>query len=430
MDDFYSVFEKNFRGTREQILQRLDAYDDFLAPILDVDSEAWALDLGCGRGEWLEKLHQRGFNVHGVDLDASMLQSCKDKGLRVYCQDALAYLKSQPDSSQSVVTAFHVVEHITFDQLRTLLAQAMRVLKPAGLLILETPNPENLVVATRSFYLDPTHLRPIPPELLTFLVRHAGYETVKLLRLQEDPALVGQDEVSLSDVIHGVSPDYAVVAQKGAPQALSALFANAFMKDRGIGLQTLVDRFDQFNRMHDQEFAQRLDELASKQNKSHEMLQELIQQNALFFEENRKLQQGIAEVLEWEKKSLFWGIINVISSLRLRIKFLCQYGVMRSVKNIFLLILIGVKNYIDGKPHLRQKIAKFLRKIGIFPVVKQLFNRLGGSLQTGKIEINDTQFGKAAQHINARYRGDLPMSARAEEIKNQLNRALDEQEKR
>ena len=85
---------------------------------------------------------------------------------------------------------------------------------PGGLLIMETPNPENIVVATRNFYLDPTHQRPIPPMLLAFVAEYAGFARVKTLRLQESKELVNKGDVSLQDVFAGASPDYAVVAQK------------------------------------------------------------------------------------------------------------------------------------------------------------------------------------------------------------------------
>ena len=100
-------------------------------------------------------------------------------------------------------------------------AQALRVLVPGGVLILETPNPENLVVGTSSFYLDPTHERPLPWQLLSFLAEHHGFERVKTLRMQESAHLAARvarhEALSLMDVLGGASPDYAIVAQKAAP---------------------------------------------------------------------------------------------------------------------------------------------------------------------------------------------------------------------
>ena len=132
----------------------------------------------------------------------------------------------------------------------TLVAEALRVLKPGGLLIMETPNPENIVVATRNFYLDPTHQRPIPPMLLAFVAEYAGFARVKTLRLQESKELVNRGDVSLQDVFAGASPDYAVVAQKHAPDDVLALTSEAFSVDYGLSLENLLSRWDsRFDRL-------------------------------------------------------------------------------------------------------------------------------------------------------------------------------------
>ena len=117
-DGFYRAFEERYRGSRELIKGRLVAYRPFVEPLLEAYPSATALDLGCGRGEWLELLVESGFKPIGVDLDKGMLEACLERGLPVEQGDALAYLSALPDESQAVVSAFHVVEHITFDQLR------------------------------------------------------------------------------------------------------------------------------------------------------------------------------------------------------------------------------------------------------------------------------------------------------------------------
>jgi SAM-dependent methyltransferase len=200
-DSFYRLFEDRFRGSRELIQSRLEVYLPFVQPLLQFYPDGLVLDLGCGRGEWLELLTANGFKTIGVDLDSGMLEDCKERGLHVNKADAIAFIASLPNESQVIVSAFHVVEHIPFDQLRELVAHALRVLRPGGLLILETPNPENIVVATRSFYLDPTHTRPIPAELLGFVAEHAGFERVKTLRLQEDQGLCNKVDISLQNVL-------------------------------------------------------------------------------------------------------------------------------------------------------------------------------------------------------------------------------------
>jgi O-antigen chain-terminating methyltransferase len=118
------------------------------------------------------------------------------------------------------------------------------VLKPAGLIVLETPNPENLFVATRSFYLDPTHLNPIPPELLSFAVEFAGFSRVKILRLQEDKELANSSKISLTNIIKSASPDYSVIGQKPATMDLTEKFSSAFDIEYGLSLEMLLNKWD------------------------------------------------------------------------------------------------------------------------------------------------------------------------------------------
>lgn len=243
--DFYRAFEDRYRGARALIHARLQAYQPFIAPLPGVYQPAQAIDLGCGRGEWLELLQDAGFAPQGIDLDAGMLAACIERGLPVTQGDALAHLQSLGDASQCLVSGFHIAEHLPFDDLHTLVQQALRVLQPGGLLILETPNPENIEVGTSSFYLDPTHQRPIPPLLLSFLLEHHGFARVKTVRLQEPAGLHQRSDVGLADVLSGVSPDYAVVAQKAATADILARLDTAFSTRYGIDLKELAARYDE-----------------------------------------------------------------------------------------------------------------------------------------------------------------------------------------
>jgi SAM-dependent methyltransferase len=241
---FYRAFEDRHRGSRELIRERQGVYFPFIEPLKELYSERKALDLGCGRGEWLEILQQAGFEPLGVDLDQGMLEACIELGLPVELNDALGALKKLPDDSQALVSGFHIAEHIPFDDLKVLVTEALRVLKPAGLLILETPNAENLVVGAQNFYLDPTHERPIPHLLLSFLTEFTGFNRTKLMRLHEPAVLAEGGAVGLMDVLGGTSPDYAVVAQKVAPVEQLAIFDDAFGKDYGLALDILAQRYD------------------------------------------------------------------------------------------------------------------------------------------------------------------------------------------
>jgi SAM-dependent methyltransferase len=244
--NFYKVFEDQYRGSRELIKSRLSVYVPFIKQIQSAYPDAVALDLGCGRGEWLELLQDNQFSGSGIDLDDGMLSACRSHGLNVQTGDAITHLKSVPDDSLCIVSGFHIAEHLSLEDLQILIKEALRVLRPAGLLILEAPNTENLVVGTSSFYLDPTHRRPLPSALLSFLTRYFGFARAKILGVQESiPLLEEHGPTSLFAVLSGVSPDYAVIAQKGGDAVTLASFDAVFTKEYGLTLEVLAKRYQE-----------------------------------------------------------------------------------------------------------------------------------------------------------------------------------------
>jgi SAM-dependent methyltransferase len=265
-NNFYKAFEDQHRGSRETIKSRLAVYMPFIQKIQEVHPNATALDLGCGRGEWLELLKDHQLSASGIDLDDGMLSACRSRGLNVQTGDAIAHLKSLPADSLSIVSGFHIAEHLSLGDLEALIKEALRVLKPAGLLILEAPNTENLVVGTSSFYLDPTHQRPLPSALLSFLVGYLGFTRSKVLGVQESvPLREEHGPTSLFAVLSGVSPDYAVIAQKaGGPKEIRA-FDAAFEKEYGLKLEDLANRYQK-----------QIDELTRKTELSHQRLEKLL----------------------------------------------------------------------------------------------------------------------------------------------------------
>lgn len=246
--DFYRAFEKVHRGPRELIKSRLTAYLPFILPLRQVDNACTGVDLGCGRGEWLELMRENGIDVQGIDLDQGMLEAAHESGLNATHGDAIQHLQSLAPESQMLVTAFHLAEHLPFERLHMLVQEALRVLKPGGVLILETPNPENITVGTTTFYIDPTHQRPIPPPLLSFVATYHGFEKVRILKLQEAAGLADNDALTLMNVLDGVSPDYAVAAQKSGAPDISAATAPAFERECGLSLGHLADKYEQQSR--------------------------------------------------------------------------------------------------------------------------------------------------------------------------------------
>jgi len=214
LDSLYISFEDELRGTRDEIQERLRIYLPYLQGAGSV------LDVGCGRGEWLELLRHEEIPARGVDWNRFMVQECREHGLEVEEADALEYLGRVPDASLGAVTVFHMVEHVPFRKLIQLLDDVTRILQPGGVAIFETPNPNNLLVGSRNFYFDPTHRNPIPSETLRFLVESRGLCQVEVLPLNPcDPCnLVPNEDGSpvvqrFNEYFYGPQ-DYAVIGRK------------------------------------------------------------------------------------------------------------------------------------------------------------------------------------------------------------------------
>lgn len=242
--DFYIAFEDRYRGSRELIKQRQTSYLPYIEPLKAIYPNLKAIDLGCGRGEWLELLKENGVDASGVDLDDAMLSSCIASNLNVKKIDAISALQGLPNASLQIISGFHIAEHLPFEQLIELIHQALRVLSPGGLLILETPNSENIQVATSNFYLDPTHRNPIPAQLLSFLMTYSGFAFTTELRLNADISPAEDTWLTLRNVLTGVSRDYAIIAQKAHKDSdLNALTQIASQK-LGLSFEDLVGPFD------------------------------------------------------------------------------------------------------------------------------------------------------------------------------------------
>ena len=228
LDAMYATFEDRFRGTRDDIKDRQQVY---LQAILESGAgteHAPVLDLGCGRGEWLELLRDRQLIGRGVDLNQIFVRQCLDNGLQVVKRDALAYLRDLPNNALGAITGFHIIEHLPTRILVSLLDEALRTLRPGGIAIFETPNPENLVVGACNFYMDPTHHNPMPPAMTQFLVEARGFVRCEIRRLHNrelieplhllEPETPGALELNrllqMANEHYLSAPDYAVIGYK------------------------------------------------------------------------------------------------------------------------------------------------------------------------------------------------------------------------
>ncbi|MCA1578842.1 MAG: methyltransferase domain-containing protein [Acidobacteria bacterium] len=216
LDNLYASFEDRFRGEREEVQQRLEVYLPFLAAAQVTNG---VLDVGSGRGEWLRLLRATGIECHGVDRNRVFVEECRRAGFEVVEADALAHLRSLPSESLNVVTSFHLVEHLRFEVLMQLIDEIDRTLKPGGLVILETPNPENFMVGSYAFYTDPTHRNPIPSQTLQFLLESRGFTDARVLKLRPwDAARIEGDSelIKRFNEYFYSAPDYGIIATKPA----------------------------------------------------------------------------------------------------------------------------------------------------------------------------------------------------------------------
>ncbi len=217
LDALYASFEERFRGTRDDIKNRQKIYLPCLEAAGAGTPETPVLDLGCGRGEWLELLAEHDKTASGVDLNRIFVTECRDRGLAVTVRDLVDHLRDLPDDSIGAVTAFHLIEHLSLSTLVTMLDETLRVLKPGGLAVFETPNPENLMVGACTFYTDPTHHNPLPPDTTRFLMTARGFSQCDILRLhphdQPPRDLADTLPASLMQLLYG-EQDYAVIGHK------------------------------------------------------------------------------------------------------------------------------------------------------------------------------------------------------------------------
>jgi O-antigen chain-terminating methyltransferase len=184
-DAAYVAFENRFRGSAEEIRERLASYlplFDGLAPVVD---------LGCGRGEFLELLRARGIAARGVESNAHVARECRGRGLDVVEGDLLAFLRGHAEGSLGGVFAAQVAEHLPPAILQSMLREAHRVLRRGGLLLLETVNPRSVVAFLEGYNRDLTHQRPLHPDTLSFLAAAAGFGDVRVeMKSPVDPSML------------------------------------------------------------------------------------------------------------------------------------------------------------------------------------------------------------------------------------------------
>ena len=171
----YVGFEDKFRGSEDEIRARLAAYVPYFTGATKV------LDVGCGRGEFLDLMRANGVEASGLDMNGAMVEVCRARGLDASQGDALEYLSGLADESLGGLIAVQVVEHLDPDYLVRMLQTAFHKLRPGSPIVLETINPTCWVAFFESYIRDPTHVRPVHPETLQYLMLASGFNRVEIV---------------------------------------------------------------------------------------------------------------------------------------------------------------------------------------------------------------------------------------------------------
>jgi SAM-dependent methyltransferase len=226
LDHDYYRFEDLYRR-EDEVREKQRTYLPYF------QGQGEVLDIGCGKGEFLELLRENGIAAYGVDLNEQMVRICQDKGLRAVEDDALHHLAGLSEDSLGGIFAAHLVEHLPVPVLVDLVQQAYARLQPGAALVFETPNPLCLWALVNYFYLDMSHVKPVHPDALAFLLENCGFRDIEIHFLspvpegarlamlpdgegtpwQEMNALLNTDLERLNNLLYGFS-DYAITARK------------------------------------------------------------------------------------------------------------------------------------------------------------------------------------------------------------------------
>ena len=367
-DAFYLRLEERFRGSELQISERLHQYLPLLESMqsqsLEQGTKASALDLGCGRGEWLSLLAQQQWQVAGIDLNASMVERCQQQGFDAFQQDALTCLKGLPDQSLHLISGFHIAEHIAFDELLEIIREAYRVLLPMGVLLLETPNPENLAVGAHTFYMDPSHRHPLPPQLLQFAAQEQGFAQVDIRRL--NGAARPENAMAFGDHIEWfleTNLDYVVLAQREGQGMVAAVLDNIgeaephHIEFYGVAreyVQQTHERIAKVDRDYQLVTHERQQQILTLKEQT-QYLQEVVQQSELHI---KQLQETLGRI----QNSGFMRLVGAVNRVRSFNAYRKQHGLKATGQLVCKKIGNGLARRVMARPKLQDLALKCFRK--------------------------------------------------------------------
>jgi 2-polyprenyl-3-methyl-5-hydroxy-6-metoxy-1,4-benzoquinol methylase len=206
----YARFAEAFRGSEERVRAGQQIY------VADFKNCTNVLDIGCGRGEFLELMREAGVPARGIDSSLESIALCREKALPAETADLFDYLRGLGEGELDGIFCAQVVEHLPPERLPEMIRLAASRLDRNGVLVIETPNPDCLAIFATYFYLDPTHARPVPEKLLTFYLSEFGIGNLEVRRLEQAvdsmPSLAELPNAFRQAFFGGL--DYAIVGKK------------------------------------------------------------------------------------------------------------------------------------------------------------------------------------------------------------------------
>ncbi len=337
--DFYLEFENKFRGNRDNIINKLSIYDSLIDLYIRNNKKISLLDIGCGRGEFLQRWNKRIPNSIGIEQDKNMINLCESLGLNILKGEALEILYSLESSSISLITIFHMIEHIESKKLTLLLEQCHRVLKDDGIFIMETPSIDNLLVSSKLFYIDSTHINHINPDRIIFDIECAGFIKANYYFINGGP-LQEASSLKLTRVLNGVAQDLSIIACKSQEIADCIFNINLDWESDLSQAPTTLDAATNFDFELESSLTKQ-SKLIDDQSKLINLInQELIlsKEKIRILETNQliinKLLSPITKILSYFKKIMIFISTSIVS-------FMLNYRIMRSILNYkYTLLLI------------------------------------------------------------------------------------------
>lgn len=217
----YAGFENRYRGSEDEVKKQQEGYLDFFR------HDKKVLDLGCGRGEFLTLLSEKGITAEGVDMNEQMIDICREKGLNCAKGDILDKLTEFETGSLGGIFSSQVIEHMPPNYLKRVIELSFHKLAPSSTIVLETVNPTSVFALVQIYYLDLSHQKPIHPQALKFLLENAGFEDVEiklsselqeeklqeLLSADEESTILNRNIDKLNKLLYS-APNYAAIGQK------------------------------------------------------------------------------------------------------------------------------------------------------------------------------------------------------------------------